>query len=263
MRSLVVNESKFKDTNCFKDGSEATIHRYGPQLVLKKFNKKDTDTLTNKLNKILILNQFDYDFLVKPEYLAIDRDEQLLGYIMKRVNYQRYENIMDLAYDSSLTIKDKLAIIYDLEKMILTLNNHDVFILDYNPANIMFDKNNEIRLIDTDNFMVEGYNPDVMACNYIFFTMFNDCPYTADRFSFLMCALDILNNSQYNTTLFKDCYTLAMLQTVLKNAKLPRELKRYVSKILNNPTEADIISPKLASLDFSSYDTARTVGGIR
>lgn len=247
MKSIIINERQFEMKNCVRNGSESMVFHYGPTLILKKFYTDNIDVLDNKLNKLLILNETNIDFLVKPSYLAINKKHQLLGYFMQRINYGRYEDLLDITYDAQLSLKNKLEIIKKLENYVLSLNKRNIYVLDYNPTNFMFDNNHNIKFIDTDNYFVSYFKPDIIASNYQYTKTCGDDLDMSERFCFSMCALDVLMGFEFKALLFKECDRKSMFENVLENTNFPDKLNAYVENIISDPKQATFISPILES----------------
>ena len=194
-------------------GYEGNVYRHGEQTAIKIFNtySLNDEKLKEKFKKIEVLGQLQNADACLPKEIAEYPDGTKAGYIMDLVNpHPQHANFTKLSELECL--EEKISYIIQASDKIDTLHELKLFLGDISGENIMIDKNENVRFIDTDNWMYGGYDFNVES-NLMrllkkcyakeFHVQDNDC------FIFALLAMEviqgkIMHNIQPNDTTFKN-----------------------------------------------------------
>lgn len=140
----VVNNYDYLTKDFIAEGQNGICYKYNDQ-VFKKFKNKPMflfflKALSNINSNSLILPQ---EFIYLNEY----NSKNILGYLMKYVDGSKLNNLPDL-----INIKELFNNIDLLEKEIKELTiEYGLLLKDVHIDNIIYTNNNEIKIIDNDN----------------------------------------------------------------------------------------------------------------
>jgi serine/threonine protein kinase len=151
------------DHDFIAEGGEGRVYGQG--------NKVYKISLNGKLNipegKILKLQQLTHPNIIKPIDLLIDKNNQLIGYSMKRVSGTALSRFFTTDYQTQIGYKEK-----QLEELILNLrngfnylHNEKILVVDANENNFIIDDqdNTTPYFIDVGSYEVPGYPATAIA----------------------------------------------------------------------------------------------------
>ena len=140
------------------EGGESYIYNYNSRQVAKIF-KKHID-IKDKKNKIESLASLSLsNNIIGPKEIVYDSNGEFIGYIMDKVDGEEFKRLCSKKFIklNKITIKDIGKMLCDLQNLINDLHSKDIIIGDLNECNILFDKSNNVYLIDVDSWSVGKY----------------------------------------------------------------------------------------------------------
>ena len=141
------------------------MYKYNDQLALKIFSFfPRPELLPQKFEKIKLLAQLHDEAACFPKgFVGYDK-ENIEGYYYDFVNPQcEIENFADLLYLKD--IRKKLKYIIEADEAVQRFHKMGIILGDIKEDNIMIDKNDNIKFIDTDNWMYGDYGFDIILSN--------------------------------------------------------------------------------------------------
>lgn len=140
-------------------GAEAEIFVTKDNNIYKEFHSNTSlKILKNKENKLLLLDQIKEVKDIYPMIHGLVYNDKLTGYIQERFTGFESDEIF-------LTFEEKIDILKKLKNYIIRLKQNRIYYFDLMARNILIDPSddNEIKLIDMDNIMIDKYNYDIQS----------------------------------------------------------------------------------------------------
>lgn len=140
-------------------GAEAEIFITKDNNIYKEFHSNTSlKILKNKENKLLLLDQIKEVKDIYPMIHGLVYNDKLTGYIQERFTGFESDEIF-------LTFEEKIDILKKLKNYIIRLKQNRIYYFDLMARNILIDPSddNEIKLIDMDNIMIDKYNYDIQS----------------------------------------------------------------------------------------------------
>ena len=143
-------------------GAEGTVYKYNTQLALKFFNFfKDRNSYMKKFEKIELLSKLKDPNACFPIGLVGYEDEKKEGYFYEFIDTTYgYKNFELLNFLNDL--KQVLEFVIEADLAIQRFHKMGIILGDIKGDNIMINNNNDVKFIDTDNWMYNGYEFDLI-----------------------------------------------------------------------------------------------------
>lgn len=213
-------------------GIEGTVYEYKDK-VLKIFNK-DEVSLSKMKDRLKYLVNIEVENVVFPENLVYNLRNELIGYSMKLIVPNEYGSFFNL-----LECKNNEQFIdyfIKAQETIKKLHKKKIYIGDFNPNNIMIDRNNNSVFIDTINYATPEFDFLLKPySSYIYERIFNS-----------ECSL--LDNDKFMFAFLFMSYFISFSDLV-ESVKNPNHFK----EIINN-FDISINSKEILSRIFSSNE---------
>ncbi|MDD2489668.1 MAG: hypothetical protein PHY26_00210 [Bacilli bacterium] len=142
-------------------GAEGLVYKYNDATAAKIFSLLKEELLDRKFKKIEYWGKMKDESFEFPQGLVGYDNNKKAGYYMNYIETnERISTYYDLRY-----LKDKAKVIEYLlkaENAIKRIHNKGIIIGDIHGRNIMIDKNNNPRFVDTDNYATESFGFDYL-----------------------------------------------------------------------------------------------------
>lgn len=155
--TIFINE---KDLNILYSelgkGVEGIVYKYTNDKVIKIFNEKEELDLSTIIDRIKYLVNVKINNFAFPENLVCNSKNQIIGYSMKLITYNEYKSFFNL---SECKNNDEFINYFiKAQESLKKLHRNNIFVGDFNPNNIMIDKDNNPIFIDTINYSTPAFN---------------------------------------------------------------------------------------------------------
>ncbi len=143
-------------------GGEGSIYEIDEVTVAKVFNSKRLTKGRQEKIELMTSKHIKIAGVCFPVETIYNKEGISIGYTMNKafgtnlVNLLQQEEVFKVRYPSYMKIDIVKICISILEKISL-LHRYNVILVDINLSNIMFESSNEIYILDTDSFQIEGY----------------------------------------------------------------------------------------------------------
>lgn len=136
-------------------GVEGTVYKYSDNKVIKILNREEIsiDTIINRLNYFISIK---VENVVFPEDLVYNSKNEIIGYSMKLIIPNKYKSFFNL-YECKNN-EEFIDYFKKAQESMKELHKRDIFIGDFNPNNIMIDKDNNPIFIDTINYATSEFD---------------------------------------------------------------------------------------------------------
>lgn len=155
---LEINASKLSG-NELSEGGEAIIYEYKNKLVKVFKSCVDLSEKEEKIKEMLTLNI--PKGAICPKDIVYDSNTgKFIGYIMEKVDGgEEFKKLCSKKFLklNNIDIKIISVMLYELLNIIKKLHELDIVIGDLNECNILFDKNYNVSIIDTDSWSVGNH----------------------------------------------------------------------------------------------------------
>lgn len=142
-------------------GCEGTVFKHDNKIAFKIFNFSKEKLLENKFKKIEFLGTIKDDSFEFPQGLVGFENGKKAGYFMNLIETDlRLKNYYQLNF-----VHDKAKVIEYLlkaEEAIKRIHSKGIIIGDMHCENIMIDRDDNARFIDTDNYATEDFEFDIL-----------------------------------------------------------------------------------------------------
>ena len=186
-------------------GSEGVVYKYKNQAI-KMF--KSGLINNNKLQKIKLLHNMDLEDFQLPKKLYLNKVYKPVAYSMDYVDSDK--TVQCVLQSSRLSLRQKIVYLEKVEYLVKNAHYNNIVLNDLNLFNFLVDENDTVKVIDTDNFKVKGYESDI---NPSFFTdLYNNNIGTkisenTDKFSLTLHFFkDLINRRDINEQKLLDDY---------------------------------------------------------
>ncbi len=156
------NQAPIRLRKVIGSGGEGIIYEINDTLVAKIFNQKRLTKGRQEKIKLITSKNINIQGVCLPIEEVLNCDGILIGYTMNRAYGTNLENLLK----SEETFKklypnykkvDIVKICISILEKIDILHKYNIILVDINLSNIMFDSNEEVYILDTDSFQIEGY----------------------------------------------------------------------------------------------------------
>lgn len=225
-RDIAPDSINYKDLRLVKKiahGRSGNIYLTEDGRILKMFTSNSFTYIKDREETLKVIKNIDVPEVVKPKHLVY-YDGIFVGYIMEYLPEGESLSVLGEKY----SFEEKIDRIKTIEEVMKKLHEKNIYICDLNPDNIFFDKNNKIKLIDCDAFVVKEN-----AINNEIEEKYRD-PFNrivsknTDIYAFAITCLQLLTDVK-----IKNSYTFNEVEKVYnKNKnKLPVSFKNYFEYI--------------------------------
>lgn len=172
--------------NPIGSGVEGIVYDIGNNKVAKIFNKINL----NKMDKINELKNLKINNFVFPEEI-ICNDGLPVGYTMEKINELKTLK-KEMLF---LSINNKIKYLKKLENNMKKAHQNDIVLVDFNYDNFI-PSNNELLMIDTDNYTYKEYPTNIYPELYYFYADKVEDKVTPnyDKFIFTLKLLDTIGD---------------------------------------------------------------------
>lgn len=132
-------------------GRSGNIYLTQDGRILKMFTSTSFTYVKDREETLKYIKTLDITEIVKPKNLVY-YDGVFVGYVMEYL--PEGNSLWNINKNSSF--EQKIDRIKEIEKLLKKLHDKNIYVCDLNPDNIFFDKNDEIRLIDCDAFIIKN-----------------------------------------------------------------------------------------------------------
>lgn len=158
INNIVIDESKLGNIYpILGSGREGIVYKYNDNKVIKIFNKKEIDysNIIDRISYLISLN-LNIKNVVFPQNFVINTKNEIIGYSMKLIKYNKYKSFFNL--NECESNEEFINYFYQVQETVKKLHKNNIFIGDFNPNNIMIDEDNNPVLIDTVNFKTSKFD---------------------------------------------------------------------------------------------------------
>lgn len=160
--TLIIEEKKrYKDYPQIGFGDEGSVHKYNDQIAFKTFDFiSNKEKLPRKFEKIELLGQLYDEAACFPVGLVGYEDKKKEGYYYDLVNpLKECENFGYLQFLKEM--KQLVEYIIQADEAIQRFHKMGIILGDIKPNNIMIDCNENVKFVDTDNWIYADYDFDI------------------------------------------------------------------------------------------------------
>lgn len=158
------SKDKFKKYPQKGYGDEGAIYQINEGTVAKTFDFTNKIVLPNKFNKIKLLSLEKTFGIVLPKKIVINEFGEDVGYTMDLIKTDgKIKSFNDLDGYSKYSLALKIKYLLRLENIIKRAHEKGIIIVDISRNNLLIDDNDEINIIDVDNFQVGEYKADIVS----------------------------------------------------------------------------------------------------
>lgn len=171
-------------------GYEGLVYNFDDKNVVKVIG----NCTQNKIDKIELLNKLEINNFVFPDKLVTLETGRPIGYTMERVETNELHNLSN-TLESNITLDKKIKYLKDLENQLKIAHQNGITLVDLNFTNFLINQNDDIVVIDTDNFTYKDCKTDCFPTLYSFLyrqKVSNKIDSNMDKFSFTMKILEYL-----------------------------------------------------------------------
>lgn len=227
-RDIPSDSIDYKDIKLAKKiatGRSGNIYLTKDGKILKMFTSSSFTYIKDREETLKEIKKLTFQEIIKPKNLVY-YDGIFVGYIMDYL-----PDGEDLWTDSkSYSFEQKIDKIKAIEKVVRKLHDNHIYVCDLNPDNIFFDKKGNVRLIDSDAFVIkenvinteveEKYKDPINKVVSI----------KTDLYAFAITTLQLL----INTKIDANASSSEVIKIYNKNKnKLPESFKDYFNGIFN------------------------------
>lgn len=160
--TLIIEEKKrYKDYPQIGFGDEGSVHKYNDQIAFKTFDFiSNKEKLPRKFEKMELLGQLYDEAACFPVGLVGYEDKKKEGYYYDLVNpLKECENFGYLQFLKEM--KQLVEYIIQADEAIQRFHKMGIILGDIKPNNIMIDCNENVKFVDTDNWIYADYGFDI------------------------------------------------------------------------------------------------------
>ncbi len=142
-------------------GNEGSVHKYNDKIAFKIFTfTKNKENLPKKFEKIELLGHINDEAACFPIGLVGYEDRKKEGYYYDLVNkHKEYESFWPLQFLKDT--KKLIEYIIQADEAIQRFHKMGIILGDIKDDNILIDSNENVKFVDTDNWMYNGYDFDL------------------------------------------------------------------------------------------------------
>lgn len=235
MKNIVLNKNKINHLQHLCTGSEAIIYREQKH-IYKIFNNNTNNKMKEK--KLSLISKLEKPYLVTPSAMLYDKKTNFIGYQMPFIQQDsKHQDLLKMLFDESLTVADRIQIINYINNCIKDLNQHDIYIDDFNLRNFLLDEYQQLQFIDIDNFIVGKYDSDLKSFNNQALEH-NTSSLARQRFCFMMFVMRFLANPYgQNMSLLNNKQHII---DELERFDFPESFKNKINQVIHNLEKPDI-----------------------
>lgn len=229
-RNIPSNAIEYKSLKLSKkiaEGRSANIYLTSDGKILKMFKSTSFTFIKDREETLKALIDLDIEEVMKPKALVY-YNGVFVGYIM---DYLPNGKSLGDIKDSKCSFEEKIKIIKKIEEVMKKLHNKNIYICDLNADNILFDENENVKIIDCDSFVIKK-NVINTQVDKKFIDPFNKIVNEkTDLYAFAVTSLELL----LDTKIDKDSEYGDIEKLYSKNKnKFPVSFKTYFDTIFNS-----------------------------
>lgn len=249
LSTLIIEEKKlYFEYPQIGYGDEGSIHKYNDQVAFKVFIfTKDKEKLPKKFKKIELLGQLHDDAACFPIGLVGYEDRKKEGYYYDLVNkHQKYKDFWYLRFLKD--IRQLIEYIIQADEAIQRFHKMGAIIGDIKGENILIDINGNVKFVDTDNWMYNGYDFDLEPCRATWLNKTFNKNFSLidnDRFVFAMMALQYFVDGDIISSHHSDKYFKKLIEFM----NVSQEVKDGLRLIFSDANEKPYIGPILKKIN--------------
>ena len=205
-------------------GVEGLVYDIGNNKVAKIFNKIDLD----KMEKIYELKNLKINNFIFPKEI-ISNDGLPVGYTMEKIN-----ELKTLKKEMFfLSINQKMKYLKKLENNMKKAHQNDIVIVDFNYDNFI-PSNNELLMIDTDNYTCKKYPTNIYPMLYDFYInkVENKVTPNLDKFIFTLKLLDSVGDKPVIRYLYN-------LEDYIERLPIDKETQEFLKMQLSDSKQKE------------------------
>ena len=206
-------------------GSEGVVYKYKNQAI-KMF--KSGLINNNKLQKIKLLHNMDLEDFQLPKKLYLNKVYKPVAYSMDYVDSDK--TVQCVLQSSRLSLRQKIVYLEKVEYLVKNAHYNNIVLNDLNLFNFLVDENDTVKVIDTDNYKVKGYESDINPS--LFTDLYNNNIGTkisenTDKFSLTLHFFkDLINRRDVNEQKLLDDYNY--IEELIDRVDAPNEFKDFL-----------------------------------
>lgn len=221
-----VDYKSLKLTNKISEGRTGTIYLTSDNQILKMFKTTSFTYIKDREETLKALLNIDVEEVVKPKNLVY-YNGVFVGYTMDYLPDGK--SLYDIEKEKC-SFEEKIDRIKKIEEVMQKLHNKKIYICDLNAENIFFDKDDNVKLIDCDAFVIKK---NVINTNVDdkFVDPFNKIvSENSDLYAFAITILELLLNIRFKK---EDKYQDIRKIYEKNKSKLPVSFKSYFDSVFN------------------------------
>ena len=221
-----VDYKSLKLVNKIAEGRSGTIYLTSDNQILKMFNTTSFTYIKDREETLKALLDIDVEEVVKPKKLVY-YNGVFVGYTMDYLPDGK--SLYDIE-KQKCSFEEKIDKIKKIEEVMQKLHDKKIYICDLNAENIFFDKDNNVKLIDCDAFVIKKNVINTNVDNK-FIDPFNKIvSENSDLYAFAITILELLLDTKFKK---EDGYEEIRKIYEKNKSKLPVSFKSYFDSIFN------------------------------
>ena len=247
---LLVDRDELRHYSQIGFGDEGAIYKYSDRIAIKTFEfTSDKDSLFRKFEKIELLGKLSDDAACFPIGLVGYENMKKEGYYYKLVKTN--PNIKDFDYLDILKDKKRvLEYILKAEDALKRFHEMGLILGDIKGDNIMIDADDNIKFVDTDNWMYGDFGFDLVPsrAKWLWEIYNKKLPLKDnDIFVFAIMAISyLINNEIYYHR------TPEYFEKFIEYLSVTREIKEGFRAIFSDATNKPYIGDILKNIDLEN-----------
>lgn len=245
---IIEKEKRYKEYVQKGYGDEGSVFQYDEKIAFKTFEFiSDEYKLIGKFEKIEFLGKITDPSACFPKGLVGYEDRKKEGYYYELVNYLK--NCKDFDYLQFLKSKRKvIEYIVKADEAIQRFHKLGFILGDIKGENIMIDCDENVKFVDTDNWMYKEYGFDInpSRASWLNNTFNKDFSLVDnDRFVFAMLAIQLFVNVSIISLPCSDNY----LKKLIEFMDVSQEIKDGLRLIFSDAQEKPYVGPILKKIN--------------
>ena len=252
METTVLNELEIGKTyEKMSSGSEGTVYKVDETTVVKVFDRITPHKISTKMDKISILNGKSLPHYATPKRMVVNEVGDPIGYTMEFIIESKIIGNFNMMLNSnSFSLRVKIEYLQKLQKTLEEAHKQGLTVLDIRSENIIFNQNEEVIIIDTDNFKVGVLEPETLGlCTELYLKKISPVlDIETDRYNFGVFALELLYGDQIIRPQFKPHTNNISLYYSVDMIDIPLCIKEEFKDLFATGTKKRFIGDALEEL---------------
>ncbi|MEG0909788.1 MAG: hypothetical protein RSH78_05455 [Bacilli bacterium] len=230
-------------------GSESKVYQYKDEAIKIFMNKS---SIRNKEKKIILIHDLNIKNIVKPNNIIINSKGKTIGYSLNKIETNFDENLWHYNTNTN-SLDKKIEKLKALEETLKELHKNNITMVDFNYFNFLLDKEDNLNIIDSDNYRVGKLKEDLKPILFYKYykKKYGKIDENYDKFAYGMQILITLPFLPFLMDYFSDTPKDNLIETIINDLDINSKLKDYFYNLLDPKTENEYIGSRLDLLSSS------------